>query len=78
MEKIYTRKEASQVLGVSITTLDTARQNGQIAYIQYVPNGCIYFTESNLRDYITKSTHRANPVIQKETYRKRRNRSLSR
>lgn len=78
MEQIYTRKEAAQILGVSITTLDTARLNGQIAYIQYVPNGCIYFTESNLKDYITKSTHRANPVIQKDTYRKRRSSSLSR
>ena len=78
MEQIYTRKEAAQVLGVSITTLDTARINGQIAYIQYVPNGCIYFTESNLKDYVTKSTHRAHPMPQKETYRKRRTRDLSR
>ena len=72
MEQIYTRKEAARILGVSITTLDTARLNGQLAYIQYVPNGCIYFTESCLKDYITKCTHRAKPMVQKETYRKPR------
>lgn len=70
MEKIYTRKEAAQVLGISLNTLDAARQNGQVAYIQYVQNGCIYFTESCLKDYITKCTHKAKPMIPKETYRK--------
>lgn len=78
MEQIYTRKKAAQILGISIHTLDVARLNGQISFIQYVPNGCVYFTESNLKDYIAKSTHRAIPVPQKETYRKRRSRDLSR
>ena len=41
MEKLITRKEAAKILGISIATLDAARQNGLISYVQYVPNGCI-------------------------------------
>ena len=44
MEKMITRKEAAAFLGISIATLDSARINGQISYVQYVPNGCVYFT----------------------------------
>ena len=36
MEKLFTRKEAAKILGISIETLDTARNNGLISYVQYV------------------------------------------
>ncbi len=42
MEKLLTRKEAAGLLGISIATLDAARTNGQIAFVQYVENGCVY------------------------------------
>lgn len=61
MEKLITRKEAAQILGISITTLDAARNNGQISYVQYVPNGCVFFTDSGLQECIAKCTHRAKP-----------------
>ena len=41
MEKLFTRKEAAKILGISIATLDTARNNGLISYVQYVQNGCV-------------------------------------
>lgn len=44
MEKLITRKEAAEILGISIATLDAARNNGLISYVQYVQNGCVYFT----------------------------------
>ena len=72
MEKIYTRKEAATLLGVSIATLDAARISGQITYVQYCPNGCVYFTDASLQDFIAKSTHRALPAEMKETYRNSR------
>lgn len=72
MEKLISRKEAAEILGISLTTLDTARQNGLIAYIQYVENGCVYFTSACLQDYIQNCTHRANPIVHRETYRKPR------
>ena len=54
MEKLYTRREAAELLGISITTLDTARNNGLIAYVQYVPNGCVFFTSAGLQEYVAK------------------------
>ena len=72
MERLYTRKEAAKLLGLSLTTLDAAKNNGLISYIQYVENGCIYFTEAGIQEYIAKSMHRAKPMEKRTTYRKRR------
>lgn len=73
MEKMITRKEAAKLLGISLATLDEARNNGLISYVQYVPNGCVYFTDASLQEYIAKCTYRARPVEKKSTYRKVRN-----
>ena len=54
MEKLFTRKEAAKILGISIATLDTARNNGLISYVQYVQNGCVYFTDASLQEYIAR------------------------
>ena len=72
MNKLITRKEAANMLGISLATLDMARNNGLISYVQYVNNGCVYFTEAGLQEYIAKSTHRARVENKKTTYRKRR------
>ena len=72
MEKLFTRKEAAKILGISIATLDTARNNGLISYVQYVQNGCVYFTDEGLREYVAKCTHRAKPIEKSATYRKPR------
>lgn len=69
MEKLIARKDAAKLLGISLTTLDEARNNGLISYVQYVPNGCVYFTDIGLQEYIAKSTHRAKPVENRVTYR---------
>ena len=69
MEKLFTRKEAAKLLGISLTTLDDARNSGLISYIQYVPNGCVYFTDAARQEYIAKSTHRAKPMEKRSTYR---------
>lgn len=75
LEKLITRKEAAEILGISIATLDAARNNGLISYVQYVQNGCVYFTAAGLQEYIAKCTHRAKPVERSATYRKPRGRS---
>ena len=58
MEKLITRKEAAEILGISIATLDAARNNGLISYVQYVQNGCVYFTSAGLQEYIARSEER--------------------
>ncbi len=62
MERLLSRKDAAGILGVSIGTLDAARANGQITFVQYVENGCVYFTEDSIQEYIARFTHRARPV----------------
>ena len=64
MEKLITRKEAAKILGISIATLDAARNNGLISYVQYVQNGCVYFTDMGLQEYIAKCTHRKERSLQ--------------
>ena len=58
MERMLTRKQAAKELNISVATLDTARQNGQIAYVRYSPRGTIYFTVENLQEYVARCTHR--------------------
>ena len=73
MQNLITRKEAAEILGISVKTLDQARLNGLIAYVQFVENGCVYFTEAAIEEYIAKCTHRTKPTDPKRsTYRKRR------
>lgn len=72
MEKLYGRKEAAKTLGISPNTLDTAKNKGLITFVQYVPNGCVYFTEAALREYIAKYTHRSKPIRLHDTYRNAR------
>ena len=50
MERLLSRKEAATVLGISLATLDAARMDGLISYVQYVNNGCVYFTELALQE----------------------------
>ena len=70
MEQLITRKEAAKLLGISITTLDAARSNGLISYVQYVENGCVYFTTAGIQEYISKCTHRAKTTQKTSTYRR--------
>lgn len=70
MEKLFTRKEAASLLGISLTSLDSARNTGAIAYIQYAPNGSVFFTEEALKEYIAKNTYQAKPEAKRITYRK--------
>ena len=72
MEKLISRKEAAKLLGISIATLDAARNSGLISYVQYVQNGCVYFTDAGLQEYIAKCNNRAKPVEKSATYRKLR------
>lgn len=71
--KLITRKKAAELLGISLRTLDAARNEGLISYVQYVENGCVYFTETALQEYVARQTHRARPVESTPaTYRRTR------
>ena len=73
MQNLISRKDAARILGISIKTLDQARLNGTIAYVQFVENGCVYFTETAIEEYIAKCTRRAKPAEPlRPKYRKKR------
>lgn len=71
-KNLLREKKQREILGISIATLDAARNNGLISYVQYVQNGCVYFTSAGLQEYIAKCTHRAKPAEKNATYRKPR------
>lgn len=72
-KKMITRKQAAEMLGISLRTLDSARMEGLITYVQYVDNGCVYFTEAAIEEYIARQTHRARPKdAPQTTYRRTR------
>lgn len=72
MENFLTRAEAAKALGISKTTLDQIRNNGDIEFIQYCRNGKVWFTVSSLENYQKKFTYRAVPEYLGKTYRKKR------
>ena len=69
MENLISRKEAAKILGISVTALDQARSCGHITYVQYVENGCVYFTERALQEYVAHYTHRARPLDRSDRLR---------
>ena len=73
MNKLLTRKEAAEILGISLTTLDLERTSGRLAYIQRKPGGKVWITEAALEEYLARGTHQTRPerVVQ-GTYRKQR------
>ena len=62
MEKLLSRKEAAKVLGIGLTTLDLAKNEGLISYVQFAENGNVFFTEAGLQEYIARHTRRAKPI----------------
>ncbi len=63
MEKLITRKEAAEILGISIATLDAARNNGLISYVQYVQNGYLSTSFSYVLLRLTKPNNLDRPLI---------------
>ena len=74
MQNLITRKEAARRLGISVKTLDLARESGAISFVQFTENGCVYFTENAIEEYIAKHTYTAKTSEDgRTTYRRRRN-----
>lgn len=74
MNKMYSRKETAAMLGISVSTLDNARNAGEISYVQFVPGGCVFFTDDGLNEYIASCTHRARRKPKNANGNDRRNR----
>ena len=72
VDKLIKRKEAAEMLGISLDTLDHAEMYYPQSALSLRANGCVYFTEVGLQEYIARSTHRARPKDNNPTFRKKR------
>ena len=70
--KIDYTERGCQITGNQHCDSGCSAQQRSISYVQYVQNGCVYFTDAGLQEYIAKCTHRAKPVEKCDTYRKPR------
>lgn len=61
--KLLTRKEAAELLGMSLPTLDLERTAGRLAYIQRKPGSKVWITEEAIAEYLARATHQARPEI---------------
>ena len=50
--RLYSRKEAADLLGVGLTTLDALRQSGRIGFYQRRPGCKVQFTQAHIDRYL--------------------------
>lgn len=72
MSTLFTRKEASVKLGISVKTLDEERTSGRIAYIQRKPGAKVWITEEAIAEYLARATHPARPELKRTPAGRRR------
>lgn len=71
--ELLTREQAAKRLGMSVSTLDSERCQGNLAYIQRKKNGKVWISETAIQEYIDRGTHEARPIRSAiPTYRKKR------
>lgn len=52
--KLYTRKETAEILGISLSTLDTLKREKKIGCLQPGSNCKVQFTEAHISAYIKR------------------------
>ena len=50
--RLYSRKEAADLLSVGLTTLDALRQSGRIGFYQRRPGCKVQFTQAHIDRYL--------------------------
>lgn len=50
--RLYSRKEAAELLGVGLTTLDALRDSGRIGFYQRRPGCKVQFTQAHIDRYL--------------------------
>ena len=61
--KLLTRKQAADMLGMSLPTLDAERSAGRLSYIQRKVGSKVWITEEAIEEYLARATHQARPQI---------------
>lgn len=58
---MLTRREAADLLQISLVTLDKLRHDGHLAYFQRAPMTRVFFRLDDIEAYITRYHHPARP-----------------
>lgn len=56
-ERLFTREQAAERLGISLSTLDAERKSGNLGYIQRKRRGKVWITEQHIQDYLNQWNH---------------------
>lgn len=75
--KMLSRQEAAERMGISLDVLDRLRSSGELAYVQRRKGSKVWVPEWAITEYFARITRPARiaqsePVVVLKTYRKRR------
>ena len=63
--RLYSRKEAAELLGIGLTTLDALRESGKIGFYQRRPGCKVQFTQAHIDLYLQQVEQSPRSVIRK-------------
>ena len=63
--RLYSRKEAAELLGIGLTTLDALRESGKIGFYQRRPGCNVQFTQTHIDRYLQQVEQSPRSVIRK-------------
>ena len=63
--RLYSRKEAAELLGIGLTTLDALRDTGKIGFYQRRPGCKVQFTQAHIDRYLQQVEQSPRNVIRK-------------
>ena len=63
--RLYSRKEAAELLGIGLTTLDALRESGKIGFYQRRPGCKVQFTQTHIDRYLQQVEQSHRSVIRK-------------
>ena len=64
--RLYSRKEAAELLGVGLTTLDALRESGKIGFYQRRPGCKVQFTQTHIDRYLQQVEQSPRSVIRRK------------
>ena len=63
--RLYSRKEAAELLGIGLTTLDALRESWKIGFYQRRPGCKVQFTQTHIDRYLQQVEQSPRSVIRK-------------
>ena len=64
--RLYSRKEAAELLGVGLTTLDALRDSGRIGFYQRRPGCKVQFTQAHIDRYLQQVEQSPRNIVRRK------------